>query len=300
MVRRPVVHLVDASIYIFRAWFAMPEQIRNPRGEPVNAVYGFAHFLCDLLEREPISHMAVAFDRSLTTSFRNKLYPDYKANRELPPAELERQFRWCEHLTRALGLTTLASRRYEADDLIGTAAARMRDSHFRAVIVSGDKDLGQCLQAGDQLWDFSRDRRESPRALKQRLGIHARQIPDWLALAGDAADNIPGVPGIGIKTATRLLQHFTDLDDLYRRLHRVEKMPLRGTSGIQSRLRDHREQALLCRKLARITENAPLRVDAGRLLRKPPSGARLNRLFGELGFGERIRKRIAALNKPLA
>ena len=274
----------------------MPAQIRNPRGEPVNAVYGFAHFLCEVLEREAVRHIAVAFDRSLNSSFRNTLYPDYKANREQPPAELERQFAWCERLARALGLTTLSSRRYEADDLIGTAAERMRDEGYRAVIISADKDLGQCLRAGDQLWDFARDRRESPRALKQRLGVHAHQIPDWLGLAGDSADNIPGVPGIGNKTASQLLQRFADMDDLYTRLHLVHKLPIRGATGIHTRLQTYRDQALLSRQLARIVDNAPVRIHAARLQRRAVLRPPLRRLIRELGFGERISNRIEALH----
>src|SRR6056297_853832 len=123
----PAVHLIDASIFVFRAWYSMPGEFADPHGRPTNAVYGFARFLCEFLEQTASRHVAVAFDESLSTSFRNELYPDYKANRDPAPEDLERQFGWCKDLVACLGLPVYAHDRFEADDLIAALARYWRD-----------------------------------------------------------------------------------------------------------------------------------------------------------------------------
>src|SRR5215813_8409156 len=138
-----MIYLVDASYYVFRAWFALPDTLRDRGGRPVNAVHGFARFLGDLIEQVEPERLAVAFNESLTSSFRNDLYTPYKANRGLPPAELEYQFALCRELTRGLGVAELASPRYEADDIIGTIARLAQRRGIPVTIVSRDKDLAQ-------------------------------------------------------------------------------------------------------------------------------------------------------------
>ncbi|NLB12864.1 MAG: exodeoxyribonuclease IX, partial [Gammaproteobacteria bacterium] len=166
------LHLVDASLYVFRAWHSLPaEEFTDAQGAPVNALHGFARFLLELLEREQPQHIAVAFDESLESSFRNELYPPYKGNREPAPAELKRQFRLCQRFTAALGLTVLVDPRYEADDLIGTLLHRQRGYGYRGIVVSADKDLSQLLVGNDEQWDYARQLRWSATGVKSRYGV---------------------------------------------------------------------------------------------------------------------------------
>ena len=154
------VHLVDASLYVFRAWHSMPPEFEDRDGWPVNAVHGFTRFLLELLERQRPARIAVAFDESLDTNFRNELYPAYKANRDPAPEELKRQFAHCQRVCRALGLPVLADGRYEADDLIGSALGQVRRAGHAGLIISADKDLSQLLDADDEQWDYARNERE--------------------------------------------------------------------------------------------------------------------------------------------
>jgi len=169
------LHLVDASMYVFRAWHSMPDEFHDADGWPTNAVHGFARFLLELLERERPRHIAVAFDEALDSCFRNGLYPAYKANRDPAPPELRRQFVWCKALCQALGLVTLAHGDFEADDLIGSAAHRARGNGFRSIIVSADKDLSQLLCVHDEQYDFAKGQRWGEDGVKARHGVHAHR-----------------------------------------------------------------------------------------------------------------------------
>ena len=291
--QRGTVYLVDASLYVFRAWHSMPaDQFRDADGWPTNAVHGFARFLLELLERERPRHIAVAFDEALDSCFRNALYPAYKANREPAPEELRRQFAHCKALCLALGLVVLAHAEYEADDLIGSAARAARAHGHRAVIVSADKDLSQLLDADDEQWDFARGLRWGVAGVRARHGVEACQIADYLALAGDAVDNIPGVPGIGQKTAAVLLAHFGSLDALLERVDEVPFLRLRGAAQVAAKLRAHREQALLCRQLATIALDAPLCAAAPAYARMPADTDGLPALCEALRFGPLTRRRL--------
>lgn len=252
------LYLVDASLYVFRAWHSMPDAWHDEDGWPLNAVHGFARFLLELLERERPRHIAIAFDEALDSCFRNQLYPQYKANRPPAPEELKRQFACCKALCEALGLVTMADARYEADDLIGSAVHAARSHGRAAVIVSADKDLSQLLADGDQQYDFGRGQRWGAAGVKARHGVHPHQIADYLALCGDAIDNIPGISGIGQKTAAVLLAHFGSLDALLQRIEEVPFLRLRGAAGVAARLREHGRQAQLWRQLTTIATDAPL------------------------------------------
>ncbi|MFN3311314.1 MAG: 5'-3' exonuclease H3TH domain-containing protein [Thermomonas sp.] len=288
----PTLHLVDASLYVFRAWHSLPDEFHDADGWPTNAVHGFARFLLELLERERPTHIAIAFDEALDSCFRNTLYPAYKANREPAPPELRRQFAWCKALCQALGLTTLAHTDYEADDLIGSAAHRARGRGFRSVIVSADKDLSQLLREGDEQYDFAREDRWGADGVKARHGVHAHQIADYLALTGDAVDNIPGVTGIGPKSAAVLLAHFGSLDVLLERLDEVPFLRLRGAAQLAARLREQRPQALLWRQLTTVALDAPL--PAHDFPRQGGDPAELDALADWVGFGPLTRRRLAA------
>lgn len=288
------LYLVDASVYVFRAWHSMPNEFHDADGWPTNAVHGFARFLLELVERDRPAHIVVAFDEALDSCFRNRLYPAYKANREAAPDELRRQFAHCKALCRALGLTVLAHADYEADDLIGSALHAARAHGFDGVIVSADKDLSQLLGEHDEQWDFARGLRWGAVGVPARHGVRADQIADYLALTGDAVDNIPGVPGIGAKSAALLLGHFGTLDAL---LARVDEVPylssLRGAARCAQQLRANREQALLCRELATIALNAPCDGDAP-YARGEADAAALARLVDDLRFGPLTRRRLHA------
>lgn len=291
----PPVYLVDASVYLFRAWFSMPDDFVNAAGQPTNAVYGFSGFLCNLLEQTAAEHVAVAFDESLTTSYRNEIYPEYKANRDPAPEELKRQFGWARAVAEAMGLSCYADERYEADDLIGTLATYWRDRGHPICIVTADKDLAQLIGESDHWWDFSRNQKLNARQLTEKFGVAPEQMADYLALTGDAVDNIPGVPGIGPKTAAALLAHFGDLDRLYERLDDVSALPIRGARSIHHKLADHRDAAELARRLTLIETAVESALAAPDLLRGEIDAARLNRLFDELSFGGMLRQRCLQL-----
>ena len=289
------LHLIDASLYVFRAWHSMPPHFSDRDGAPVNAVHGFTRFLCDFLERAKPTHALAAFDESLTSSFRNDIYPAYKANRELPPAELLVQFAYCKRIAAALGLTVLSDLHYEADDLIGSAVVRARGEGFRTVIVSADKDFGQMIGVDDEQWDFSKNERWDAAGVKRRLGVRPDQVADFLALTGDAVDNIPGVPGIGAKTAASLLAHFDSLDAMLARIEEIPFLRLRGSGQAYVRLKEHREQALLSRTLSLIALDAPVPPQAEHLRWGRPDLTALDVLCEQLKFGPLTRSRCRAL-----
>lgn len=291
----PAVHLIDGSLYVFRAWHSMPDEFQDADGHPVNAVHGFTRFLCELLERVKPGHLAVAFDASLTTSFRNAIYPAYKANRELPPPDLERQFVLCREVTQALGIPVLIDHTYEADDLIGSALWTFRGHGFRSVIVSADKDFGQLLGEHDEQWDYARNLRWGPAGVHEKLGVHPHQVADYLALCGDAVDNIPGVPGVGAKTAAALLAHFGNLDALLERVDEVPFLRLRGAASCAVKLREHAEAARLYRRLTRIALDAPVPPDADALRRVRGEADAMDTLCERLRFGPLTRTRLKAL-----
>jgi 5'-3' exonuclease len=292
--RRPEVFLVDASMYVFRAWHSMPDEFRDLEDWPVNAVHGFTRFVLELLEKHRPARMVFAFDEALESNFRNSFYPAYKANREPAPEELKRQFAYCQQVCRALGFTVLSDQRYEADDLIGSALVALRGSGHRGLILSGDKDLAQLLEGDDEQWDYARNERWNVHGVKARYGVHAHQVADYLGLTGDAIDNIPGVPGIGAKSAAALLEHFGSLDALLGRLAEVPYLRLRGSAAHAARLEAHRDVALLSRRLATIACDAPLPDGLGCGERGPVRPAELEALVTRLRFGPMTRRRLQA------
>ena len=288
------LYLVDASIYVFRAWHALPPDTADAHGWPVHAVHGFSRFLLELLEREQPRHIAIAFDEALDSSFRNAIYPAYKANRDPAPEELRRQFAHCKALCAALGLPVLAHHRYEADDLIGSALRVGRDAGLRGLVLSADKDLSQLLVGDDEQWDMPRQQRWGVEGVKARYGVHAHQIADYLALCGDAVDNIPGVSGIGAKSAAVLLAHFDSLDTLLERIDEVPFLRLRGAATLAARLREQREQVLLYRQLTTIACDAPVPTLPG-LTRGAGDAQMLDGLSQTLRLGPFTRKRLFAV-----
>jgi len=285
---QPTVYLIDASIYIFRAWFSVPDSLRGEDGMPVNAVYGFCRFLTEFLERSEAQYVAVAFDENLTQSFRNDIYPQYKMNRELPPKELKAQFKLCRRTAEAAGLFCVGHDRYEADDLIATLSQSMREQGFRNVIVTGDKDLAQLIHGTDFWWDYARDRQFDADKILEKFGVPSEAIQDYLGLCGDAVDNIPGVPGVGPKTATALLQAYGTVENLYENLESVVNLKVRGAKSLPAKLELHKEQALLSKLLATVAYDAPIESKAALLQRRSAEVSELQqigRIMGGRGDG---------------
>lgn len=291
---RPAVHLVDASMYVFRAWHSMPDAWHDDEGWPLNAVHGFARFLCELHERERPAHIVVAFDEALDSCFRNTLYPDYKAHRPPAPEELRRQFATCKAITDAMGFNVVSHSAFEADDLIGAAMVLARAQGYRGVIVSADKDLSQLLQDDDEQFDFARNVRWTHAGVKAKHGVHAHQIADYLALCGDAVDNIPGIQGIGQKTAAQLISHFGSLDALLDRVDEVTHLRIRGAAGIALRLKARQADARLFQQLTRIATEAPIEHLEAPYACAPADVNRLSSLCDTLKFGPLTRRRLMA------
>jgi len=290
-----MLYLIDASYFIFRAYYSMPAGLVDHDGAPVNALYGFARFLQDLMEAERPQHLAVAFDESLEGSFRQRIYPAYKANREPAPADLKQQFGRCRTLCRHLGLTEFASADYEADDIIGTLTTRMRAQGHRVTIVTRDKDLSQLVRDGDCFWDFAGGRRYGYEQIEERFGARPERMADYLALTGDGVDNIPGVPGIGPKTAAAIFRRFESLDHLYDDLDAVMQLPLRGVAALPAKLREHREAAFLARRLTTIACDMPLESGPEALAVRQADTAALEAFYEAANFGPGLRRQAGRL-----
>jgi 5'-3' exonuclease len=284
-----LIFLIDASIYVFRAYRStLPDRVDRD-GNPVHAVFGFARFLGDLIERARPRYIAVAFDQRAASSYRSRIYPSYKANREPAPVDLVMQFQHCRELCRHLGLAAFVDPEYEADDIIGTLSCLMRDEGMRSAFITRDKDLAQLVRSGDLYWDFGAREQFGYHDIERYFGVRPERFADYLALTGDEVDNIPGVPGIGHKTAASLMKAFDSLDDLYADLNRVTGLKLRGARMLSEKLREYRDSVFLARKLTHITCNMQLGVEAEGLRRRRPDGPALADFYDRLGFGPFLR-----------
>ena len=290
-----MIFLVDASVYVFRAWHSMLPDMRDHDGNPSHAVFGFARFLGDLIERVRPSYIAVAFDQRRSDSYRSRIYPAYKANRERAPADLPLQFERCRELCRHLGLAEFVYPEYEADDIIGTLAAQMRARGVRSAYITRDKDLAQLMRDGDLLWDFGARGQFGYHDVERHFGVKPERFADYLALTGDESDNIPGVPGVGHRTAASLMKAYRSLDELYGDLESVAELKVRGAGTLGARLAEHRESVFLARRLTRIACDLPLSVGAEGLKRRPPDLEGLAALYDRLGFGPFLRAQGARL-----
>ncbi len=295
-------YLIDASVYVFRAYYSMPDDMLDKEGNPVNALYGFCRFLGDFMEQVNPEHIAVLFDESLSSSFRTEIYPEYKANRDPAPDDLKRQFGQCRWFTRALGLMECGSPRYEADDLIGTLVEHGRRMNRPSTIVTRDKDLAQLITEDDIFWDFAGRGKIGYDQVRDVFGVLPEQIADFLALAGDAVDNIKGVPGVGKKTATVLLERFGSLEEIYNNLDKVHEVNVRGSKTLGEKLATHKEDALLSRRLTGIACDAPIDDPETSMQRSRPKLGDINALFDEADIGVSLRRqaeRISYLSRDL-
>mgnify|MGYP005842286677 CR=1 FL=1 len=269
-------YLIDGSAYIHRAFHAIAG-LTNSRGMPTNAVFGFTRMLIKLMEDRRPEYAAMVFDARGPT-FRHHLYAGYKANRPPMPEELAVQIPLIQQVTAAYRLPVVELAGYEADDVIGTLARRLAAEGFAVVMVTGDKDFIQLVGEQTSIWDPMKDAVTDLAAVRARMGVEPAQMVDVMGLSGDPADNIPGVPGIGPKTALDLIRSHGSLEALYANLAAVARPKLR------ERLAAHREQAFLSRRLAAIDTQAPVAVDPAALQLTGPDDRALAALFKELEF----------------
>jgi DNA polymerase-1 len=283
MAERRVLYLIDASSYVYRAFFALPS-LSSPDGMPVNAVYGFTTMLLKLLRDTAPEYIGAVFDAPGPT-FRDELFDDYKANRPPVPDELAAQIPVLREVVAAFRLRSLAVPGVEADDVIGTLARRVTAQRAETVIITGDKDLMQLVDGHVRLWDTMRDRWFDEAAVEARLGVPPEKVVDLIGLMGDPVDNIPGVKGIGQKTATALISRFGSMHALLGRLDELEGMKdIRGAKRLAGLLRENADLARLSRELAIVKRDVPLPCDFEEFRYPGPDQEALRALFTRFGF----------------
>ncbi len=270
------VYLVDGSSYIYRAYFAI-RHLSNSKGEATNAVYGFTNMLLTLLRDEQPDRVAVIFD-SKGPTFRKELYPDYKANRAAMPEDLVPQIPLIKEMVRAFNLPALELSGFEADDIIATLAKRYQIEGHDVTVVTGDKDLMQIVNERVRLLDTMKGKVSARAEVIERFGVPPEQVLEVLGLAGDSSDNIPGVPGIGEKTASSLIREFGTIDNLLANIDQVK-----GKKR-QENLREYAEQARLSRHLADLVYDLDIDVSLDDLTLSEPDRAALEALFKKLEF----------------
>lgn len=277
--KRPLFCLIDASAFIFRAFYAV-RPLSNKQGLPTNAVFGFAQMILKVLEEMRPSHIAVVYDNK-APSFRKEMYTEYKANRSDMPEDLVPQIPYIKKFVECLGLPSFEMPGYEADDIIATLATRaahLSGENAEVAIVSSDKDLMQLVDENIYLYDTMKELKYTPAQVKEKLGVSPKMVADYLGIVGDTSDNIPGVKGIGPKGAVTLLEQFGSLEAVYERLDEVKK------EGMKKSLAECREVALLSKKLATVITDLELATDWHALRCDPKPCDALFTLLGELEF----------------
>lgn len=271
----PPLYLIDGSGYIFRAYYAI-RNLANSHGFPTNALYGFTQMLWKFLQTCKPTHAAVVFDAK-EPSFRETLFPAYKANRPEPPDDLVPQFPFFSPLVAGLGLPQFVQPGFEADDLIGTLARSAAAAGHDVVIITGDKDFMQLVDDRITLWDTMRDKRTDTAGVRERFGVTPTQVIEVMGLAGDAIDNVPGVPGIGEKTAIKLIQEWGDVDAVL-----AHAATIKGKLG--QRLAAHAAEARLSRQLVTIRTDVPLEFSDAALRVAAPNAEPLRELCKQFEF----------------
>jgi DNA polymerase-1 len=290
---RHKLYLVDGSGFIFRAYHALPPLTRRKDGMPVGAVAGFCNMLNRLLETAQsdgaVSHLAVIFDHARRT-FRHDIYPEYKANREAPPEDLIPQFGAIRDAVRAFNVPAIEKEGFEADDVIATFARIAREHDAEVVIVSSDKDLMQLIRPGVTMLDPIRQRPIGAAEVREKFGVDPEKMVDMQALAGDSTDNVPGVPGIGVKTAAELINAYGDLETLLARAGEIKQPKRRET------LLGNADKARLSRELVRLRDDVELELGLDDLTLKPIEPAPLFAFLDEMelrSLKERLGARLA-------
>jgi len=286
-------YLVDGSGYIFRAYYALPPLSRKSDGLPTGAVSGFCSMLFKLLEdsrsddsKNKPTHFAVIFD-SARKNFRNEIYKDYKANRSEAPEDLAPQFEYIRKAVKAFNLPSIEQTNYEADDLIATYARQIVDLGAKVTIISSDKDLMQLVSKDIRLFDPMKSKIIGEKEVEEKFGVKPKQVIDVQSLAGDSSDNIPGVPGIGIKTAAELIKKYKNLDTLLKKAKEISQKKRKQT------LIDNRESALLSRKLVTLKEDVPVAESIENFLIRSIEKDKLYNFLREMEFNRLLSQAIS-------
>ncbi len=274
--------LLDGTALAYRSHFAFARSsLTSPDGKPTGASFGYAQTLHKLLERDRPARVAVAFDGPKKT-FRHEILPSYKATREKTPPELVEQLPWIKRITELLGLAVLEEEGVEADDVIGTLAKRGEKEGLEVYIVSGDKDFAQLVSPKVKIYNILSRSEEvevlDPRGVEAKWGVPPERFLDYLALVGDTSDNIPGVPGVGPKTAAELIRLYGSLEEILDRAGEYKK------KKISQALREFADRARLARKLVEIRTDLDLPLDPGEILVRPADKEGLKKLYLDLGF----------------
>jgi DNA polymerase-1 len=275
------LHLVDGSAFIFRAYHALPPLTRKSDGLPIGAVSGFCNMLWNQIIKDhgadAPTHAAVVFDKGSHT-FRNDLYDLYKANRDEMPEDLRPQIPLTRDATRAFNLACLELEGFEADDIIATLARQAREAGGRVTIISSDKDLMQLVGGGVEMFDAMKNTRIDAEGVEAKFGVGPEKVIDVQALAGDSVDNIPGAPGIGVKTAALLINEYGDLDTLLARAEEIKQPKRRQT------LIENADQIRLSRQLVTLDDHVPMEETLDDLEVLEPEAEKLMAFLAEMEF----------------
>jgi DNA polymerase-1 len=286
---RPKLFLIDGSSYIFRAFYAIGH-LSNSKGLPTNAVFGFTRMLLKVLKEHHPDHLAVTFDSKAPT-FRNEVYKEYKANRPSMPEGLVPQIPYIKKITKGYSIAILEMDGYEADDLIGTVAKKA-EPEMDVVIITGDKDILQLVNDRIQVYDTMKEKKFGVDEVVQRFGVHPEKVIEVMGLAGDAIDNIPGVPGIGEKTAIQLIKTYGSVENL---LTHVEEIPQKR---LKENLKTHGDLARLSRQLATIHTDVPILYQLKDFSLSPPDLENLKEIFKELEFNKLLAELLEEKEAP--
>ncbi len=276
MENEKTIYMIDGSAYIYRAYHAV-RGLSNSKGLPTNAVFGFTRMLLKLIEDHSPEYIGMFFD-SKGPTFRHKMYKEYKANRPPMPEDLSVQVPYIKKVTEGFNLPAIEMEGFEADDLIGTFARMAEESGFSVVMVTGDKDFMQLVTDKSIIWDPMKDKTIDVKSIMEVNGVEPSMMIDVMGLSGDTADNIPGVPGIGPKTALSLIKTFGSMKNLYEKVDKITKKKQ------HENLVKYREQAFLSRELVIINTSVPLEFSPQEFEFKEPDNAKLSKLFKDLEF----------------
>ncbi len=289
--RRSALFLLDGTLLFFRALYGLPDVFKDQQGRSINGLRGYLTYLLNTLERYEVGYCAAAFDESLTTCWRNEIYPEYKANRPAADDNIRFQLGRCRELTDLIGVPVLADLEYEADDFIATLARRSRRE---VVIVSRDKDLQQLLSSTVTLLDPSNESFMDTSSFRARFGFDPDHFPDYQALTGDSVDNVPGVRGVGPKTAQRLVAEFGGLEKIYSQSDHWQRAGIPAGSKMAANLAAEQERAFLFRRVVTLEDRVPdsLSLKETRLQRPrwQPVAEHLRQLGLQSGLGNSLEK----------
>ena len=291
-------YLIDGSGYIFRAYYALPPLTRKSDGLPTGAVNGFCSMLFKLLEdsksnhnlQKP-THFAVVFDSARKT-FRNEIYNDYKANRSEAPDDLAPQFEYIRKSVLAFNLPSVELINYEADDLIATYVNKILDKGAKVTIVSSDKDLMQLYKKNVRIYDPMKNKFISEEDVQNKFGVSPSKVVDVQALAGDSSDNVPGVPGIGVKTAAELINKYGNLEKLLNSAHKIKQNKRRET------LLENKDKAVISKKLVTLKTDAPIKRDLAEFELKEIDKDKLYKFLREMEFNRLLSSAISIYGEP--